>query len=152
MLRGVKPREPCSSVTPLYSDYGNLGSAVSPLWLVPIIAYSHIRISRWVFYKLIRQYIPKGINFRELTDGFVKEIQYKINRRSRGGNRLPHSLKEFSNISSDFSLDFAMEKDDPCQEKRFYWKRYSRKIPFSWVFQNIFCTFVPVVFLSVRGR
>lgn len=33
--------------------------------------------------KLIRQYIPKGTVFSTLSDGFIREIQYKINRRPR---------------------------------------------------------------------
>ncbi len=33
--------------------------------------------------KLVRQYIPKGTDFRELPDEFIKEVQYKINRRPR---------------------------------------------------------------------
>ncbi|MBD5269706.1 MAG: IS30 family transposase, partial [Bacteroides sp.] len=33
--------------------------------------------------KLIRQYIPKGTDFSTLTDAFIRQIQYKINRRPR---------------------------------------------------------------------
>ena len=33
--------------------------------------------------KLIRQYIPKGTDFRLLTDEFIRNVQYKINRRPR---------------------------------------------------------------------
>lgn len=33
--------------------------------------------------KLIRQYIPKGTDFRGLSEEFIKEVQYKINRRPR---------------------------------------------------------------------
>ena len=33
--------------------------------------------------KLIRQYIPKGTDFKELSENFIKEVQYKINRRPR---------------------------------------------------------------------
>ena len=33
--------------------------------------------------KLIRQYIPKGTDFENITDKQIKEIQYKINRRPR---------------------------------------------------------------------
>lgn len=33
--------------------------------------------------KLIKQYIPKGSDFKKLTDDFIKEVQYKINRRPR---------------------------------------------------------------------
>ena len=33
--------------------------------------------------KLIRQYIPKGTDFTLLTDEFIRNVQYKINRRPR---------------------------------------------------------------------
>ena len=33
--------------------------------------------------KLIRQYIPKGTDFRELTDDFIHSVQLKLNRRPR---------------------------------------------------------------------
>ena len=33
--------------------------------------------------KLIRQYIPKGTNFSDLSDAFIRKIQHKINRRPR---------------------------------------------------------------------
>ncbi len=33
--------------------------------------------------KLVRQYIPKGTDFRELTDEFTHSVQLKINRRPR---------------------------------------------------------------------
>jgi len=33
--------------------------------------------------KLIRQYIPKGTDFEDITDEQIKQIQYKINRRPR---------------------------------------------------------------------
>ena len=33
--------------------------------------------------KLIRQYIPKGTDFRELTDEYIHSVQLKINRRPR---------------------------------------------------------------------
>ena len=33
--------------------------------------------------KLIRQYIPKGTDFNQITDKQIKEIQHKINRRPR---------------------------------------------------------------------
>lgn len=33
--------------------------------------------------KLIRQYIPKGTDFSELSDAFIRRVQYKINRRPR---------------------------------------------------------------------
>ncbi len=33
--------------------------------------------------KLIRQYIPKQSNFDIFDDDFIKQVQYKINRRPR---------------------------------------------------------------------
>ena len=33
--------------------------------------------------KLIRQYIPKGTDFRELSDDYIHSVQLKINRRPR---------------------------------------------------------------------
>ena len=33
--------------------------------------------------KLVRQYIPKGTDFRKLTGDFITSIQYKLNRRAR---------------------------------------------------------------------
>ena len=33
--------------------------------------------------KLIRQYIPKGTDFRDLTDEYIHSVQLKINRRPR---------------------------------------------------------------------
>lgn len=31
--------------------------------------------------KPVRQYIPKGTDFSTLTDAFIRQVQYKINRR-----------------------------------------------------------------------
>lgn len=45
--------------------------------------------------KLIRQYIPKGTDFRELSDEFIKEVQYKINRRPREKLNFSTPKKEF---------------------------------------------------------
>jgi IS30 family transposase len=33
--------------------------------------------------KLIRQYIPKGVSFKDYSDQDIKNIQYKLNRRPR---------------------------------------------------------------------
>ena len=33
--------------------------------------------------KLIRQYIPKGADFNDFSDDYIKQVQYKINRRPR---------------------------------------------------------------------
>lgn len=45
--------------------------------------------------KLIRQYLPKGTDFRTLTDEFIKEVQYKINRRPREKLNFSTPKKEF---------------------------------------------------------
>lgn len=45
--------------------------------------------------KLIRQYIPKGTDFRLLSDDFIKNVQYKINRR-------PREKLNFSNPKVEF--------------------------------------------------
>ena len=45
--------------------------------------------------KLIRQYIPKGTDFRELSDEFIKEVQYKINRRPREKLNFSTPKREF---------------------------------------------------------
>lgn len=45
--------------------------------------------------KLIRQYIPKGTDFRDLSDEFIKEVQYKINRRPREKLNFSTPKKEF---------------------------------------------------------
>lgn len=31
--------------------------------------------------KFICQYLPKGLDFRDVSDTFIKNVQYKINRR-----------------------------------------------------------------------
>lgn len=33
--------------------------------------------------KLVRQYLPKGTDFRDVADEYVKNVQYKLNRRPR---------------------------------------------------------------------
>ena len=50
--------------------------------------------------KLIRQYIPKGTDFRMLTDKFIKEVQYKINRRPREKLNFSTPKKEFFKLIS----------------------------------------------------
>lgn len=45
--------------------------------------------------KLIRQYIPKGTDFSELSDEFIKEVQYKINRRPREKLNFSTPKREF---------------------------------------------------------
>ena len=48
--------------------------------------------------KLIRQYIPKKTDFKKLTDQFIKEVQYKINRRPREKLHFSTPKKEFFNL------------------------------------------------------
>ena len=48
--------------------------------------------------KLIRQYIPKKTDFNKLSDKFVKEVQYKINRRPREKLYFSTPKDEFFNL------------------------------------------------------
>lgn len=50
--------------------------------------------------KLIRQYIPKGTDFCVLTEEFIKEVQYKINRRPREKLNFSTPIKEFFKVIS----------------------------------------------------
>lgn len=45
--------------------------------------------------KLIRQYIPKGTDFNDISDMFIKKIQHKINTRPRKKLNFNTPLKEF---------------------------------------------------------
>lgn len=45
--------------------------------------------------KLIRQYIPKGTDFRELSDEFIHSVQLKLNRRPREKLRFSTPKDEF---------------------------------------------------------
>ncbi len=45
--------------------------------------------------KLIRQYIPKGSDFDTFSDAYIKEVQYKINRRPREKLKFSTPMKEF---------------------------------------------------------
>ena len=45
--------------------------------------------------KLVRQYIPKGTDFKELSDEFIKEVQYKNNRKPREKLNFSTPKKEF---------------------------------------------------------
>ena len=45
--------------------------------------------------KLVRQYMPKGTDFGELSDKYIKEVQYKINRRPREKLNFSTPKKEF---------------------------------------------------------
>lgn len=50
--------------------------------------------------KLIRQYFPKGTDFRLVSDKQVQEVQYKLNRRPREKINFSTPLKEFYAIIS----------------------------------------------------
>ena len=50
--------------------------------------------------KLIRQYIPKKTDFNKLSDKFIKEVQYKINRRPREKLHFSTPKNEFFNLIS----------------------------------------------------
>lgn len=50
--------------------------------------------------KLIRQYIPKGTDFRGLSEEFIKDVQYKINRRPREKLNFSTQKKEFFKLIS----------------------------------------------------
>ena len=50
--------------------------------------------------KLIRQYIPKGTDFRILPEEFIKEVQYKINRRPREKLNFSSPKTEFFKLIS----------------------------------------------------
>lgn len=50
--------------------------------------------------KLIRQYIPKGSDFRMLSGEFIREVQYKINRRPREKLNFSTPKKEFFKLIS----------------------------------------------------
>jgi IS30 family transposase len=45
--------------------------------------------------KLIRQYIPKKSNFKEFDNEYVKQVQYKINRRPRKNLNFENPMKVF---------------------------------------------------------
>ena len=50
--------------------------------------------------KLVRQYIPKGTDFRLIEDDFIKKVQYKINRRPREKLKFNTPKKRFFNLIS----------------------------------------------------
>lgn len=54
--------------------------------------------------KLIRQYIPKGMDFREISDEFIKEVQYKINRRPREKQNFSAPKRSSSNLFRNIAL------------------------------------------------
>ncbi|MDE7149536.1 MAG: IS30 family transposase, partial [Bacteroidales bacterium] len=48
--------------------------------------------------KLIRQYIPKGTDFRTLSEQYIKNIQYKLNERPRKKLNFSNPKTEFFNL------------------------------------------------------
>ena len=54
--------------------------------------------------KLIRQYIPKGININTVTDTLIAKIQKKINRRPRKNSISQRQRKSFSKIFRNVAL------------------------------------------------
>ena len=48
--------------------------------------------------KLIRQYIPKGTDFRDLTDEFIHSVQLKLNRRPKQKLDFSTPKDEFFNL------------------------------------------------------
>ena len=46
------------------------------------------------------QYIPKGTDFKELSENFIKEVQYKINRRPREKLNFSTPKREFFKLIS----------------------------------------------------
>lgn len=54
--------------------------------------------------KLIRQYIPKGTDFSDLSDAFIRKIQYKINRRPRKKLNFDSPKNVFFRLIANFAL------------------------------------------------
>lgn len=54
--------------------------------------------------KLIRQYIPKGTDFNNISEAYVKKIQYKINRRPRKKLNFSTPKEVFFKLISIFAL------------------------------------------------
>lgn len=48
--------------------------------------------------KLIRQYIPKGVDLNVFSDEFIKSVQYKLNRRPREKLDFSSPSKVFFNL------------------------------------------------------
>ena len=53
---------------------------------------------------LIRQYIPKGVNFNNITDDEIRNIQHKLNRRPREKLNFSTPLVEFNRLFRIFAL------------------------------------------------
>ncbi len=53
---------------------------------------------------LIRQYIPKEMNFNELTDAKIREIQHKLNRRPREKLNFSTPIAEFNHRFRKFAF------------------------------------------------
>lgn len=54
--------------------------------------------------KLIRQYIPKGTDFSDLSDASIRKIQHKINRRPRKKLNFDSPKNVFFRIIDNFAL------------------------------------------------
>lgn len=54
--------------------------------------------------ELIRQYIPKGTDFSDLPDAFIRKIQYKINRRPRKKLNFDTPKNVFFRLIANFAL------------------------------------------------
>nr|CDL66747.1 unnamed protein product [uncultured bacterium] len=54
--------------------------------------------------KLIRQYIPKGTDFADISDAFIRKIQHKINRRPRKKLNFESPKKVFFRQIANFAL------------------------------------------------
>lgn len=48
--------------------------------------------------KLIRQYLPKGSDFNDFTDDFIRSVQYKLNRRPREKLNFDTPKERFFNL------------------------------------------------------
>ncbi len=53
---------------------------------------------------LIRQYIPKEMNFNDLTDAQIREIQHKLNRRPREKLNFSTPIAEFNHFFRKFAF------------------------------------------------
>lgn len=52
---------------------------------------------------LIRQYIPKGMSFTDLSDEYIRNIQHKLNRRPREKLNFSTPIAEFNKFFSKFA-------------------------------------------------
>lgn len=64
--------------------------------------------------KLIRQYIPKGADFREMTDEFIHSVQLKLNRRPREKLNFSTPKDQFLNFCCNFTSCCTCSLTLPC--------------------------------------